>query len=121
MTGGIELKRFRVMLCAFLLILGCFAAPRAGAASVGNYASSVELYCTVNSDGDCLVSMTVNLHLEDRLNTLQFPLPGTATDITMNGSNVFTSRSGDIIQADISRAIGTVSGDIPLRFDYKLP
>lgn len=121
MTGGIELKRFSVMLCAFVLILFCFAAPRACAASSGNYASSVELYCTVNSDGDCLVSMTVNLHLEDKLSNLRFPLPGTATDITMNGGNPFTSRSGDVLMADISGAIGAMSGDFPLRFDYKLP
>ena len=116
------MKRRSVVLLACMMLFLCLAAPSALADEpAGNYASGVELYCTVNSDGDCLVSMTVNLSLTSPPRNLQFPLPGDATNITMNGSNVFTSRSGDVIQADISRSLGNSTGNLSLRFDYKLP
>ncbi len=105
------------MLCAFLLTFVCFLAPHASAVAAENCATKIELYCTVNSDGDCLVSMTVNLHLEGPDEGLQFPLPYTATDITMNGSSVFTSRVNNVTLAAIGRVTGGMTGDFPVRFD----
>lgn len=84
-------------------------------------ATKIELYCTVNADGDCLVSMSVNLHLAGPNEGLMFPLPSTAADITLNGGSVYTSRGENAIFAAIGRQIGDMRGDFSLRFDYKLP
>lgn len=116
--GGLCLKRFFAQLCAVLLVCGCFLTPRA---SADNSATKVEIYCTVNSDGDCLISMTVNLHLDGPDGGLMYPLPYGASDITMNGSSVATSRVGNVTLAAIGRAVGGMTGDFPVRFDYKLP
>ena len=59
-------------------------------------ASKVDLYCTVNSEGDCLVTMTVNLRLEAMYDKLTFPLPLEAKNITLNGSAVSTSKSATL-------------------------
>lgn len=86
-----------------------------------NAASRVELYCTVNQDGDCLVSMTVNLHMDTAEKNLTFPLPGKAKDIKMNGGGVGTTSAGDSILANVAAVTGGMTGDFPLRFDYTIP
>lgn len=116
--GGMLMKRCSAVLLACMLFFAGFLTFRV---SAENAATKVELYCTVNSDGDCLVSMSVNLHLDTPNDGLMFPLPYSANDITLNGASVFTSRVGNVIQAAVGRAANGLAGDIPLRFDFRLP
>lgn len=101
-----------------LLFFCCFLTPRAWA---DNSATKVELYCTINSDGDCLVSMNVNLHLDASDDGLTYPLPYGSENITMNGSSVASSRVGNAILVAIGRVTGGMTGDFPVRFDYTVP
>lgn len=106
------------MLCAFFVVFtGLFALH----ASAENVATKVDLYCTVNADGDCLVSMNVNLRIESSDNGLTFPLPYNASNITMNGSSAPSSRVGDKTLVPVDKITGGMIGEISLRFDYTLP
>ena len=112
------MKRCCAMLCGFFVL---FAALFILPVSAESAASKIDLYCTVNSDGDCLVSMTVNLRIEAPDSGLTFPLPYSADNITMNGSSVATYREGDKTAVTVGKTIGGMTGEFPLRFDFTLP
>lgn len=116
--GGIGLKRCVVALCSVLFVIITLLNTHASADSS---ASQIDLYCTVNSDGDCLVSMTVNLKLENSDAGLEFPLPENAEKITVNGSSVPTSRVGSRTLVSVGRITGGMTGEFPIRFDYIIP
>lgn len=116
-VGWFGLKRCAAVLCAFLL---AFSAMILGA-NAESSASKIDIYCTVNTDGDCLVSMTVNLHLEASDSGLNFPLPYGAEKITVNGSSVSTSRVGSQTLVAIGQLTGGMTGEFTVRFDYTLP
>ncbi|MGM9603532.1 MAG: DUF2207 family protein [Faecousia sp.] len=112
------MKRFWGALCAFLMVCAALFTLHASAESA---ASKIDLYCTVNSDGDCLVSMTVNLRIEAADDGLTFPLPYNANDITMNGSSVASSRVSNRTLVAVGRVTGGMTGEFPVRFDFTLP
>ena len=112
------MKRCAVALCSVLFVIITLLNTHASADSS---ASQIDLYCTVNSDGDCLVSMTVNLKLENSDAGLEFPLPENAEKITVNGSSVPTSRVGSRTLVSVGRITGGMTGEFPIRFDYIIP
>lgn len=111
------MKRCAAMLCAMVLVFSAMLTRASGESS----ASKIDIYCTVNADGDCLVSMTVNLQLEASDNGLTYPLPYGADKITVNGSSVSTSRVGNQILVSIGQITGGMTGEFSVRFDYTLP
>ena len=90
-------------------------------ASAENSAPRADVYCTVNADGDCLVSLSVTIHLDAGDDSLTFPLPAAATPITMNGYSASTTRSASAVHVNLSRATSGLPGDFTIRFDYMLP
>ena len=90
-------------------------------ASAENSAPRADVYCTVNADGDCLVSLSVTIHLDAGDDSLTFPLPAAATSITMNGYSASTTRSASAVHVNLSRATSGLPGDFTIRFDYMLP
>lgn len=112
------MRRHLGALCVFLMVFAALIPLHASAESA---ASKIDLYCTVNSDGDCLVSMTVNLRIEAADDGLTFPLPYSANDITMNGSSVASSRVGSRTLVAVGRVTGGMTGEFPVRFDFTLP
>ena len=106
-----------VTLLVLILLLGVVVMP----ASAESAASVVDLYCTVNTDGDCLVTMQVSLRLENSYSEMSFPLPPTAKSITLNGSNVSSSRTDSAVLVDISRITRDYLGEAILRFEYTIP
>lgn len=111
------MKRLLALLFTLVLLLCVLVMP----ASAESAASTVDLYCTVNTDGDCLVTMQVSLRLENSYQSLSFPLPPTAKSITLNGSNVSSTRTDSAVLVDISRITKNYLGDAILRFEYTLP
>lgn len=112
------MKRRLVMLLVLLCLLASVFPLAASAESV---ASKVETYCTVNTDGDCLVSLTATLHLETAEESLTFPLPANASNITMNGASAKTTKTSAAIEVDISKVTSGLTGDFTVRFDYTIP
>ena len=111
------MKRILTMALLCCLLIGVFVMP----ASAESYASKVDSYVTVNSTGDALVALTATIHLDAPNETLTFPLPLGATNITMNGSSCRTTRTGSAIEVDVGRATGGLIGDFTVRFDFTLP
>ena len=111
------MKRFFSLLTCIVLLSLCLCIP----VSAESAASSVNLMCTVNSEGDCLATMTVNLRLEESLEELQFPLPLNARNITLNNAPVSTSRSAAATLVDISKLSKDYTGELVLRFEYTIP
>lgn len=111
------MKRLLALLFTLVLLLCVLVMP----ASAESAASTVDLYCTVNTDGDCLVTMQVSLRLENSYQSLSFPLPPTAKSITLNGSNVSSTRTDSAVLVDISRITKDYLGEAILRFEYTLP
>ena len=115
--GGICLKRFITLLVCIFLLAGCLCIP----VSADSAASSVNLMCTVNSEGDCLVTMNVNLRLEAAVEKLYFPLPSNAKNITLSGSPASTTRGAAATMVDISKLSENYVGELALRFEYTIP
>ena len=90
-------------------------------ASADSAASKVESYVTVNSNGDCMVSTTVRLRLEAAVDSLSFPLPLNATDITANNGSARATKTDTAIEVDISRTVGGMVGEVTVNFNYNLP
>ena len=111
------MKRFLTLLCTVVLLAGCLCIP----VSAESAASSVNLMCTVTSEGDCLATMTVNLRLENAMDKLYFPLPLNAKNISLNNSPVSTSRGAAATLVDISKLSRDYVGELVLRFEYTIP
>lgn len=111
------MKRLLAILTLCILLTGVICLP----VSAESAASKVDLYCTVNSEGDCLVTMEVMLRLEANYTELYFPVPLNAKNITLNGSPASTSRSNSAILVNISRITKDYMGDATMRFEYTLP
>ena len=115
--GGICLKRILSMALLCCLVIGLFVMP----ASADSYASKVDSYITVNSEGDAIVALTATLHLDSPNETLTFPLPLEASGITMNGGSCRTTKTASAIEVDVGRATGGLIGDFTVRFDFTIP
>ena len=111
------MKRLFAMLAACILLMGVLCMP----ASAESVASKVDLLCTVNSEGDCLVTMTVTLQLDQAYDSLTFPLPANARDITLNNSSASTKKTDSAVQVDISRYTRDYIGELPLVFNFMIP
>ena len=111
------MRRLFAVFTVCILLMGVICLP----ASAESTASQIDLYCTVNSEGDCLVRMTVLLQLDGSQRNLVFPLPLNARDITMNGSSILTQKSTSAILVDLSRVTNDYTGQAQMVFDYTLP
>ncbi len=111
------MKRRLAMLVFLCMVLAALVLP----ASAESNATKVQTYVTVTPDGDLQVSMTVTLHLETADPTLTFPLPGNATNITMNGQSVKTTQGESTLLADLSKATGGMIGDFTANFSFSIP
>lgn len=112
------MKRRVTVLAWLCILIACFVIP----VSAESAATQVDSYCTITPDGDCMVNLTVTLHLEGEAPGLTFPLPPNATKITLNKASVRTTKTDSAVEVDISRIVGSMSsGDISMQFDYTLP
>lgn len=105
---------------AFALLALLLTAYLALGASAVTGISAMSGFATVNSDGGCQISLTVTLHLEQATNKLFFPIPKDATGVTLNGSRVSASKSGDVRKVNLSRLTRNVVGDVTVNLQYAL-
>lgn len=97
------------LLCCLLL-----AVPVMALSGVADVTGSA----TVDTDGGCHISMTVQLHLDTAESGLAFPLPADATNILLNGQAAQTSADGDKLQVHLQ---DLPAGDHTLALQYNLP
>ena len=111
------MRRIAMMLLCIVLMAGVIVMP----ARADSAASMVESYINVTPDGDCMISTTVRLRMETPVDNISFPLPLTATDITVNSGTPRITKTATAIEVDVSRTVGGVTGEIPLTFSYNIP
>ena len=86
-----------------LLVLFFFLALVPLRADAVSAATRLDYTATINVDGDAMVSLTLNLHLEDANQNLAYPLPGNASNITVNGASPATNKSGSLTVVSLTR------------------
>ncbi len=110
------MRRFSVIfICAVLLLGSVFCA------GAEESASRVDIFATVGADESCQVAVTAMLHTENTESNLTFPVPMDATSVTLNGSRVRTSVSGNARFIDLSSALKGMVGDFTVTVHYMLP
>lgn len=110
-------RRFAVLTLVVCIAAACFCMP----VSAASAATRLDYTGTVNIDGDCMVTVQMTLHLESAEETLYFPLPGSATGITVNGSSPSTTRAGDNILVNLAKLTSGQPGDFMIQLSYNLP
>ena len=102
----------------FLLIL-CLCLLTTAVCAAGTV-SELQSNAFVSADGTCQISVEISLTMDGTESDLRFPLPGTAKDITLNGSAAKTSRSDSRRWVDLSSVIYG-AGNYTLYLHYSLP
>ena len=90
-------------------------------ASAATGATSVRVDAVLSDDGTCQVTATVNLHMDQPMEKVQFPIPGNAYGITVGGGIAVTRKSGGVTYVDLSRMLGGVVGDFTVILRYSIP
>lgn len=98
------------------MVLGMFTVN----ASAESVANRVDVYATVNADGDCLVSLSAMVHLENANSNFTFPLPPKASNISLNGEAASATRSSGSADVSVTKVTGGMPGDYTFRLDYTL-
>ena len=83
-------------------------------------ATQVTYQATVSSDQSCTMVATVTIHLDEPLDTLTFPVPVDATNITLNGTRVGSTLTNQARHIDLSGYVGNVAGDFTFNITYQL-
>ena len=102
-------------LVLFILCAALLAVPVSAVSGV----TSAQNQTIVDSDGSCQVTLTLTLQLEGEASGLEFPLPESARDITVNGSGVRTTNSGSSRDVDLSDFV-SAGGTYTLVLRYTL-
>ena len=110
------MRKIVILLICIVIVLGL--AVSTGAATT---VTGATVNASVNSDGSCLITAEMKLHLERAVEDLSFPIPASARGVTLNGSGVMTSRSGDTQLVKLDRLVGGVTGDVTFRLQYTIP
>lgn len=111
------MRRILMLMLSIVLMAGVLVLP----ASAESQATKVESYVTVTNEGDCMVSTTVRLQLDSPMESLSFPVPLNATDITLNTGSARTTKTSNSIEVDVSRAVGGMAGEVQLALNYNIP
>ncbi len=107
----------KALSCILLLVL-LFSLAMPVSAITG--ISGGEFNATVSSDGSCLVTMELQLHMDGGDSNLVFPLPSNAKSITINGKPARTTLSGSTRGVKLSSVVGNTAGDFSIRLQYTL-
>ena len=110
------MRRFTACLLAVILVvLLCSTAFAANSVTGATFSANV------TANGNCQVTLDLQLFLLSPVSDLAFPLPGNARSITLNGSPARTSRSGDTLFVKLSSLVGNATGNFSARIQYTLP
>lgn len=111
------MTRFLAMLSCLVLILGlCIGVSAADT----NRASSVNIFATVSGNGSCEVTSTVTLHLVTPEEELVYPVPLSASNVTLNGSPTLTEKTGQARLVNLSKLLGGMTGDFSFTVTYSI-
>lgn len=113
------MSRFFALLSCMLLLLGLCIGVSAAEAD-NTRATSVNVFATVSNDGNCDVTTNVTLHVDTPKDSLTYPVPVNAANVTLNGKAVLTQKSGQARLVNIGRILGGMSGDFSFTVGYSI-
>ena len=108
-------KALGLLICFILIVSLAVSTSAAPGVTGGSFTAAV------SADGNCQVTLDLQLHLEGGQGDLTFPLPANARAITLNGNAARTSRSGNLLHVKLSQVVGNTAGDFSIRLQYTLP
>ena len=111
------MARFFALLSCLILVLGLCVGV---SAADNTQATSVNVLATVSSDGSCEVTSAVTVHVSEPLEKLTYPVPLTASSITLNGKPVFTENTQQARLVNLTRTLGGMSGDFSFTVSYSI-
>ena len=83
-------------------------------------ATKMNYYATIASDGSCEVTITTTLRLDQRVDSLTFPVPEDAQDVTLNGDRVRTQKVGEVRVIDMRNFVKELVGEFTFTVNYEL-
>lgn len=98
-----------------LMVMLSLAVP----ASADNAASGISSLSTITTDGNCSVSMTVTVRIENATQNLTFPLPLQAENIKLDGGSARTQAASNAILVSLNHLDGFV-GSTTLNFTFEM-
>ena len=111
------MTRFLALLCCLVLALGlCFSVSAAD----NTRAYSVNILATVSGSGSCEVTNTVTLHIATPQESIVYPIPVDASNVTLNGSPTFTEKTEQTRLVNLSKTLGKMTGDFSFTVTYSL-
>ena len=111
------MRRGLAMLALCIALLGVICLP----ASAETAATRLDYLCTVNAEGDCLVSLTAVIQLDEAHNQMYFPIAESATDVQLGGNNATVTKGNSSTLVDISKLTRDYVGSLSLRISYTIP
>lgn len=82
--------------------------------------SKARVTANVATNGNCQVTLTATLVLEQSAEKLVFPIPADATNVFLNGSRARTVKNGNVREVDLSGIVGTATGTFSITIEYTL-
>ena len=111
------MTRFLALLSCLILVLGlCIGVSAADTTR----AYSVNILATVSGNGSCEVTNTVTLHITSPQESLIYPIPVSASNVTLNGSPTFTEKTEQARLVDLSNILGNMTGDFSFTVTYSI-
>lgn len=89
-------------------------------ASADSAASGIQIYASLNSGGDAEVTLTARIRIEEPVESMAFPLPLNATDITLNNRGVSSSKYSNATWVTLPDISGFV-GEYIATFNFEIP
>ena len=109
-------RRLFALILALTLIFGLALTARAD-----NAASAITIYASVTSDGNADISLTARIRIEEaKKESLTFPLPLNATDITLNERGVTFTKTANATWVTLPDTSGFV-GEYLAAFHFTVP
>ncbi len=109
------MRRFFLLITTIVLLCAM-----AVSTSAQTCATQVTCQATVSSDESCAVTVSATFHLDTPVEEFYFPLPAQASNITLNGSRVGSTVSGDVRLVDLTGITGSMAGDFTVSISYQL-
>lgn len=99
-----------------VLLIALLALP----VSAETQATKAGVFATVTADGNCQVTLSATLHLEQMAGKLTFPIPKDAYSVTLNGSRCRTEKTDVAQLIDLSHMAGKIVGDVTINVNYSI-
>lgn len=111
------MTRFLALLSCLILVLGLCVGV---SAADDTRAYSVNILATVSNDGSCDVTSTITLHVSTPQETLIYPVPLSASNVTLNGSPTLTEKTEQARLVNLSKVLGGMAGDFSFTITYSI-